>query len=140
MRAQRWTSARVSSQDHPPIAQIPALLDHVQDVGLSAGAGQTGEKEDCGPGGGVGMREAVVVVKPIQRDLSSICCLNKLTAETSGTRSSATWVFLNITFCLCLYVFVSFKWVHTLKHTHRKILTRSTKINIRFGFKCISAH
>lgn len=74
-------------QDHLPIAQIPALLDHVKDVGLSAGAGQTREKEDCWPGGRAGMREAVIVVKPIQRDLSSICCLNKLTAETSGTRN-----------------------------------------------------
>ena len=84
--AKRWICARVSSQDHPPIAQIPALLDHVQDVGLSACAGQPGEKEDCGPGGRVGMREAVIIVKPIQRDLSSIWCLNKLTAETRGTR------------------------------------------------------
>lgn len=78
------------SQEHPPIAQIPALLDHVQDVGLSAGAGQPGEKQDCGPGGGVGMREAVVVVKPIQRDLSSICCFNKLTAERRETRNSVS--------------------------------------------------
>lgn len=72
---------RESSQDHPPIAQIPALLDHVQNVGLSAGAGQSGKKEDSGPGGGVGMQRTLVVVEPIQRDLSSICCLNKLTAE-----------------------------------------------------------
>lgn len=86
--AQPWISARVSSQDHPPIAQIPALLDHVQDVGFSTGAGQTGEKEDRGPGGWVGIREAVIVVKPIQRDLSSICCLNKLTAETNRTQLS----------------------------------------------------
>lgn len=106
MCAQRWTLARVSSQDHPPIAQIPALLDHVQDVGLSAGASQTGEKEDCGPVGRVGIREAVVVVKPIQRDLSSICCLNKLTAEMKGTHNSATCVYLSIILYLYLYVFI----------------------------------
>lgn len=76
-------------QDHLPIAQIPALLDHVQNVGLPAGASQAGEEEDCGPGGRVGMRGAVIVVKPIQRDLSSICCLNKLTAETRGTNQSS---------------------------------------------------
>lgn len=93
-------SSKVSCQDHPPITQIPALLDHVQDVGLSAGAGQTGEEEDSGPGGGVGMSEAFVVVKPIQRDLSSICCLNELTAETSQTRNSATRI------CIFIYLFI----------------------------------
>lgn len=76
-------------QDHLPIAQIPALLDHVQNVGLPAGAGQAGEEEDCGPGGRVGVRDAVIVVKPIQRDLPSICCLNKLAAETRGTNQSS---------------------------------------------------
>ena len=101
---QRWTSASISGQDHPPIAQISALLDHVQDVGLSAGAGQTGEKQDRRPGGGVGMREAVVVVKPIQRDLSSICCLNKLTAETSGTRNSATGLNIILHLYLCISI------------------------------------
>lgn len=82
------TTALYHGQDHLPVAQVPALLDHVQDVGLSAGAGQTREKQDRGPGGRIRMRDAVVVVKPIQRDLSSICCLNELTAETSGTRHS----------------------------------------------------
>lgn len=98
-RAQRWTSAEVSSQDHPPIAQIPALLDHVQNVGLSAGAGQTGEKEDCGSGGRVGVSEVVVIIKPIQRNLSSICRLNKLAAERSGTRNSAVWIITTIVHC-----------------------------------------
>lgn len=83
-----WTSARVCNQDHPPITQIAALLNHVQDVGLSAGAGQTREEEDSGPGGGIGMREALVVVKPIHGYLPSICCLNKLAAEMSGTQLS----------------------------------------------------
>lgn len=87
--------------DHLPVAQIPALLDHVQNVGLSAGAGQTWEKQDRGPGGRIRMREAVVVVKPIQGNLSSICCLNELTAETRGTLRS-----------LCLHNFppVSVTW------------------------------
>ena len=110
MRAQHWRSASGPGQDHPPIAQIPALLDHVQDVGLSAGAGQTGEKEDCGPGGRFGMREAVIVVKPIQRDLSSICCLNKLTAETSGTHKAAMRILMNVKFLpvsLCVYLCLS---------------------------------
>lgn len=115
MRAQRWSSAKVSGQDHPPITQIPALLDHVQDVGLSAGAGQTGQKQDSGPGGRVRMREAVVVVKPIQRDLSSICCPNKLTAETSGTRNSATRNIIIKSVSLCICVLVSFKQMQTRK-------------------------
>lgn len=97
--------ASVSGQDHLPIAQIPALLDHVQNVGLPAGAGQTGEKEDRGPGGRVGMRDAVIVVKPIQRDLSSIWCLNKLAVETRGTRKSAMRILLNTVLYLCLYLF-----------------------------------
>lgn len=119
MCSQHWTTAIVAGQDHLPIAQIPALLDHVQDVGLSAGAGQTREKEDCGPGGRVGMKEAVFIVKPIQRDLSSICCLNKLTAETSGTRNSASRIRLNIILYLYVYLSVSFKHMHTLKHKHK---------------------
>ncbi len=123
MCAQRWTSARVSGQDHPPIAQIPALLDHVQDVGLSAGAGQTGEEEDCGPGGRVGMRGAVVVVKPIQRDLSSIWRLNKLTAEMSGTRNSATRIFLNIIFSLYLSISIYLSHSNT-QAPHRTIMLR----------------
>lgn len=60
----------------------------MQDVGLSAGAGQTREEEDRGPGGRVGMRGAVVVVEPIQRDLPSIRCLDELTAETSDTHAT----------------------------------------------------
>lgn len=120
MRAQRWAAASVSGQDHLPIAQIPALLDHVQDVGLSTGAGQTGEKKDRGPCGRVGMGEAAVVVKPIQRDLSSICCLNKLTAETSGTRNSALRIPLSIILYLYVLLSVSFKHMHTLKHEHKR--------------------
>lgn len=76
-------------QDHLPIAQIPALLDHVQNVGLPAGASQARKEEDCRPGGRVGVRDAVIVVKPIQRDLPSICCLNKLTGEKRGTNQSS---------------------------------------------------
>lgn len=114
MSAQHWTSARVSGQDHPPVAQIATLLDHVQDVGLSAGASQTREKEDSGPGVRIGMREAVVVVKPIHRYLSSICSFNKLTTETSGTRNSAMWVFLKMIFRLYLCVSIS------LSHLHKK--------------------
>lgn len=105
----RCTRDSVSRQEQLPIAQIPALLDHVQDVGLSAGAGQTREKEDRRPGGRVGMREAVIVVKPVQRDLSSICCLNKLTAGTSGTRKSAQRTPLNIILSASLYIY---------SHTH----------------------
>lgn len=73
---------RAPRRAHPPVAQIPALLDHVQDVGLSAGARQTGQQEDRGPRGRVRVRGAVVVVEPIQGDLSSIRSFNKLTAET----------------------------------------------------------
>lgn len=114
VRSQRWAAASVSGQDHLPVAQIPALLDHVQDVGLSAGAGQTGEKEDGGPCGRVGVGEAAVVVEPIQRDLSSICCLNKLTAETSGTRNSALRIPLSIILYLCVCV------SHCLSHSNMR--------------------
>lgn len=87
----------------------------MQDVGLSAGAGQTREEEDCGPGGGVGMREAVVVVEPVQRDLSSICCLYELTAEMSETRNSATdGYYLLYYVSLCSDSFVSS--IHTGQH------------------------
>ena len=127
--AEYWTSTRLSSHDHPPIAQIPALLDHVQNVGLAAGAGQTGEKEHRGPGGRVGMSQAVIVIKPIQRDLSSIRCLNKLTAETIGTRNSLSCI------CVSMYPFICHIQMHayTQTHTNRKMLIqKSTKTNTRF--------
>lgn len=69
------------NQDHSPITQIPALLHHVEDVGLSAGTGQAWKQQDGGPCGRVGVGGAVIVVKPIQRDLSSIFCSNELTAK-----------------------------------------------------------
>lgn len=123
-------------QDHPPISQIPALLDHVQNVGLSAGAGQTGKEEDRRPGGRVRMREAVVVVKPIQRDLSSICCLNKLTAERSGTRNSATRIPLNIInylyLCISIYLSHSNTCKQSSAHTGQQGWGKRLKINIRF--------
>ena len=125
--AQHWTYAKLSGQDHPPIAQIPALLDHVQDVGLSASASQTGEEEDCGPGGGVGMSVVVVIVKPVHRYLSSICCLNKLTAEMSETCNSAMWVFLKMN-CNCMYSFVIFfvllMHLHVNNCTHDKTVEK----------------
>lgn len=109
MSVQQWAAASVFGQDHPPITQIPALLDHVQNVGFSAGASQAGEKEHCRPGGRVGISEAAIVVKPIHRYLSSICCLNKLTAEKRERErcNSAAWLVLKMTSHQHPYVSVS---------------------------------
>lgn len=75
-----YSSAPAPGCCNPPVSKLPALLHHMQDVGLAAGSSQTWQEQDGGAGGRVGVREAVFVIKPVQRYLTSIWCSDELTA------------------------------------------------------------